>query len=134
MGDFNVEEFLTRELKDLNKKLDDNTIALSTDINQLKTCIHDKVDEVKTDVNNKFEKHTELHLSNAKSFISTRLFVFSMIVIIGCVGTIFTYTVGNKTDISAIKAKHEIELNVKVEDKNEKVEINEESLPHKDNN
>jgi len=133
MSDFNMEEFLTRELKDLNKKLDSNTATLNTNISQLKTCIHNKVDEVKTDVNKKFEKHAELHLSNAKSFISTKLFIFAMVIILGGLGTVFTYAINNKTDITAIKAKHEIELKIDVRDKKVDI-INEESLPDKDNN
>lgn len=134
MNDFNVEQFLVRELKDLNKKLDDNTATLDTNISQLKTCIHTKVEEVKTDVNDKFTKHAELHINNAKSFISTKLFIFAMIVVLGGIGTVFTYAINNKSDITAIKAKSEIELNVKVEDQSKKVDINEESLPNKNDN
>jgi len=134
-GEFNVEDFLVKELKDLNKKLDTNTGALQANINGLKTCIHNKVDEVKNDVNDKFSKHAELHLSNAKSFISTKLFIFAMIVVLGGMGTVFTYAVNNKADIKAIKATHEIELNVKVEDQSQKVDIiDENSLPTEDTN
>ena len=133
MSDFNMEEFLTRELKDLNNKLDNNTETLNTNISQLRTCIHNKVDEVKTDVNSKFLSHAELHMNNAKSFISTKLFIFAMVMLLGGLGTVFTYAINNKSDITAIKTKHEIELKIDVKDKKVDI-INEESLLDKDAN
>lgn len=107
-GEFKIEEFLVREMKDLNKKLDENTGALNSNINGLKTCIHNKVDEVKKDVNTKFDAHATLHLNNAKSFISTKIFIFAMIILLGCVGTVFTLTNNNRNDITEIKVKQEV--------------------------
>lgn len=106
--EFNVEEFLVREMKDLNKKLDENTGALQENINGLKTCIHNKVDEVKKDVNKKFADHATLHLNNAKSFITTRLFIFAMVIIVGSIGTISLLANNNRNDITEIKTKQEM--------------------------
>ena len=117
MAEFNVEEFLVREMKDLNRKLDDNTDTLNSNINELKTCIHNKVNEVRTDVNKKFETHAALHLSNAKSFISTKIFLFAMVILLGCVGYVFTLSSDNKNDITDIKAKQEVQK-VEKEDEN----------------
>jgi hypothetical protein len=115
-GDFDLGDFLVKEMKDLNKKIDGNTTDLNKNITGLKTCIQNKVDEVKKDVNEKFESHNKLHLANAKSFISTRLFIFAMIIVLGCVGTVFTYSLNNKDDITVIKTQHNIEEKVELDE------------------
>ena len=115
-GEFNLSEFLIKELKDLRKKIDDDHIEMNENFNSLKICIHTKINEVKNEVGKKSEEHMCLHLADTKSFISLKLFIFCMLVIIGCIGTVFTLSYENKNDITIIKTKV-IENNEKLNDK-----------------
>lgn len=124
MSEFDVEKFLIGEMKDLNKKLDDwNTnnheshIKIGESINGLRRCIHNKIDEVKTTMNTKFEDHTKLHLAQSKSYISTRIFIFAMIVVMGCMGFVFTTSITNSKDITELKTTHDVKQKVQNENR-----------------
>ena len=140
MNDFDLGQFLVNELKDLHKKMDDNQKETNDNMNSLRTCMYQKIDgvkkdvntkidEVKTEVNNKFATHAQLHIANAKSFISTKLFIAAMVLIVGGIGTVSLLANNNRVAITEIQTQHEVEQ--KATEKVE-IEVNEKRLPDKD--